>query len=185
MSDRQTMNQRARGVGINPALYANDSVLEQRVLYNEKLATTNAGAAGTGTLTSTGVAPTDGDVVTIGGVTYTAKTALSTAPTIANQVLIGASAATFLTNLGAAINGSAGVGTTYSYGTVANPDVVAGTITATTVALSSRNNSYINAPTTKTAVTLSFGAVTLTGGAPAVVAPVAVDVAAISGAAAV
>jgi hypothetical protein len=47
---------------------------------------------------------------------------------VANEVKIGADANTTLANLKAAINGAAGVGTTYSTGTVANADVVAGAI---------------------------------------------------------
>lgn len=71
------------------------------------------------------VQPTDADTVTIAGgsyidsstgavttptVTFTFKTALTPA---AGEVLIGATAATALTNLVAAINGSTGAGTTY------------------------------------------------------------------------
>ncbi|HXN48869.1 MAG TPA: flagellar hook-basal body complex protein [Bryobacteraceae bacterium] len=59
----------------------------------------------TGTLTSSGTTPSDGDQVTVGGTTYTFKTALD-ASTSANEVLIGASATTALANLVNAINGN-------------------------------------------------------------------------------
>jgi flagellar hook protein FlgE len=92
-----------------------------------------AAQAATGTLTSSGTAPSDGDQVTIGGTTYTFKTTL-TAATTADQVLIGASATTALANLVNAINGNtadtngdgaAGFGTS----TVANASVTAGDTT--------------------------------------------------------
>jgi hypothetical protein len=54
--------------------------------------------------------PTDGDTVTISGVTFTFKTALGTT---AGNVLIGANAAAARTNLKAAIEGTAGAGSTY------------------------------------------------------------------------
>lgn len=54
--------------------------------------------------------PTDGDTVTVAGVVFTFKTSLGTAP---GNVLIGASATTARANLAAAINGTAGAGTTY------------------------------------------------------------------------
>lgn len=81
-------------------------------------------------LTSNTVAPSDGDEVTIGSVTYTFKTALS-APAVVNEVLIGANAAAALDNLKLAINAGAGAGTNYSTGTTAHPDVEATTNTDT------------------------------------------------------
>lgn len=54
--------------------------------------------------------PTDGDTVTIAGVTFTYKTTLGTTP---GQVLIGVSAATARANLAAAVTGGSGAGTTY------------------------------------------------------------------------
>jgi hypothetical protein len=51
---------------------------------------------------------------------------------IANEVLIGASAAAFLDNVKSAVNATAGVGTTYSTGTTANATVEATTNTNTT-----------------------------------------------------
>jgi flagellar hook protein FlgE len=100
--------------------------------------------AATGTLTSSGTKPSDGDQVTIGGTTYTFKTTL-TASTTANQVLIGASSTTALANLVNAINGNtadtngsgaAGYGTlTQANGSVTAADTTPGTLitlTATT-----------------------------------------------------
>lgn len=54
--------------------------------------------------------PTDGDTVTIAGVTFTFKTTLGTT---AGNVLIGANAAAARANLQAAVQGGAGAGSTY------------------------------------------------------------------------
>lgn len=54
--------------------------------------------------------PTDGDTVTIAGVTFTFKTTLGTTP---GNVLIGASATTARANLKAAVEGNSGAGSTY------------------------------------------------------------------------
>lgn len=54
--------------------------------------------------------PTDGDTVTISGVTFTFKTSLGST---AGNVLIGADAAAARANLAAAVNGTSGAGTTY------------------------------------------------------------------------
>ncbi len=83
----------------------------------------------TGTLTSSGSAPTNGDQVTIGGTTYTFETTLD-ASTSANEVLIGASATTAMANLVNAINGNTadlnGSGTEgYGTDTVANTSATA------------------------------------------------------------
>lgn len=62
----------------------------------------------------------DGDTMLIGGVTYTFRTTCS----VANDVLIGASANETNGNLGKAVNASGGTpGTTYGTGTVVNPNV--------------------------------------------------------------
>lgn len=87
---------------------------------------TSAGVKATATLTSSGVFQ-DTETVTIDEVEYTFVDALSTGPTVAYEVLIGASAAASLDNLKSAVNATAGVGTTYSTGTAIHP-----TVTATT-----------------------------------------------------
>ena len=83
-------------------------------------------------------AVTADDTVTINGVVFTFKTALSTWPAVAGEVLAGANAAASRANLIAAINGAAGAGTTYT--PVAKPAKLEG-ITAsevgTTVAITS------------------------------------------------
>lgn len=86
------------------------------------------------------------ETVTIAGTTYTFKTALSTGPTVANEILIGASEGTAGDNLAAAINGGAGLGTLYSTGTAANASVSAssngsGVVTVTALIKGSSGNS--------------------------------------------
>lgn len=126
-------------------------------------------ATASGTLTSDGTAPSDGDTVTVAGKTYTFKTTLSTGPTVANQVKIGSSALTAMSNLKSAINGTFGIGTIYSIGTLQHTTVKATTLTTdatpelTLVAMSvgADGNSLA---TTESSTHLSFGAATLTGG---------------------
>jgi hypothetical protein len=86
--------------------------------FNDGLTGTTAGVKATFKLTITG-AIANNETVTVGGQTYTWKTAL-TAGTTANEVLLGISDATALDNLLSAINKSAGGGTTYGSDTVAN-----------------------------------------------------------------
>lgn len=79
----------------------------------------------TGTAVITiGGTPSDADTITIGGVVFTAKTALSSGPAVAGEVVIGGSAAAFITNLVAAINAP-------------------GTTTATFTALSAANQAIL------------------------------------------
>lgn len=80
----------------------------------------------------------DGEIITIGGVAFTMKTTLGST---AGNVLIGANLAASLTNLAAAINGSAGAGTTYVELTTADRATITDTLrlaaiaTATTVTI--------------------------------------------------
>lgn len=182
MPARAELDLRARVLGVTPSAYPNDSQLEQKVLYLEKRADTVTGTAASGTLTSTGTNVSDGDTVTVGGVTYTFKTTLGTTP---NQVLIGASAAASLTNLSQTITGVGGTaGTTYTANTtpIPNPDVNVGTVTATTIPLTAKSKNYGNSvPTTETAATLSFGGTTLSGGVLSSIAAPTGDAAAVSG----
>lgn len=203
MGDRATLNLRSRVLDLDPSTYANDSQLEQKVIYLEKQASTATATAASGTLTSDATIPADGDTVTIGGVTYTYKTALgdaaatgtitsnntnvSAADTVtingqvytfvtafgtgnnAYNVIIGATADASLTNLEAAINATAGMGTTYGAGTLPNfyvssSDVVSHVITLTARSTGTQGNSITLA---KSAATLTVSAATLTGGATA------------------
>jgi flagellin len=109
------------GVG-NGTSTGNSTVLS----YTSNAATTNfagSAAAGQAATQSSGFVnlvenPENGNSLTIGNTTYTF---VSSAPTTANQVYIGATANGTLTNLEAAVNGTAGAGNTYGTGTVQNP----------------------------------------------------------------
>lgn len=110
--------------------------------------------------------PADGDTVTIGSKVYTFKTALSTGPTVANEVLRGAATANSLANLTAAINGAAGAGTTYSTGTVANTQVTAAVAGSTVVVTAKVGGATGNTiATTEAGANSSWGAATLASGA--------------------
>jgi hypothetical protein len=87
---------------------------------------------GEATLLSAGTF-SDGDTVTIGGVVFTMKTALT--PT-AGQVLIGANAAASIANLTAAINQAAGGGTTYVEPSAANRIIITDNLRLTATATS-------------------------------------------------
>jgi len=124
-----------------------------------------SGTTATGTLTSNATAPGNGDTVTIGSYTYTFRTTLTT-PSVAGEVLIGSSAAVALDNVKAAINGSAGAGTTYAEGTLANDQAIATTNTDTTQLVVARWSGVFgnSIGTTESSSNLSWGATTLTGG---------------------
>lgn len=125
----------------------------------------SAGAKATGTLTSDATAPSDGDTVTIGSTVYTFKTALSAGPTIAYEVLIGASAAVALDNLKAAINDTGVEGTNYSVGTVAHPTVEATTNTDTTQVVQALvGGTGGNVASLENSTHLAWGGSALTGG---------------------
>lgn len=147
-------------------------------LSNGVVATTDLTSSGamvpadyaTSTLTSDATAVTDGDTVTIGSTVYTAKTTLSTGGSaVPNQVLIGSTAdgSAFLSNLKKAINADAGsLGTAYSVGTVVNPDVIAFTLTATTLKVWARTlgTTPNTLATTENSTHLSWADTTLGGG---------------------
>lgn len=128
--------------------------------------TTTAGVKATQVLTGSG-AFSDGETVTVGGTTYTFKTTLTNL--VANEVLIGANLATSLDNLKLAINAGSGIGTNYSTGTPANPNVTATTNTDTAQTVEAiRVGTYGNAiVTTETCANASWGAGTLASGADA------------------
>jgi hypothetical protein len=93
------------------------------------LATGGSAQAASGTLTSDATNPSDGDTFVLGAITYTFKTNLTGA---ANEIKIGADAATTLDNVKSAVNATAGAGSTYGTGTVANAQASATTNTNTT-----------------------------------------------------
>lgn len=93
---------------------------------NDVLIEADTDASGTITLSNN---PADGGTFVLGSVTYTFKDTLTGA---ANEIKIGADAATTLDNIKSAVNASAGAGTAYGTGTVANPDASATTNTDTT-----------------------------------------------------
>lgn len=124
------------------------------------------GAKATGTWTGTAT-PANNDTINLGATTYTWVTSLGAA----NTVLIGGNLATALTNLAAAINGSAGAGTIYGTGTVANTSASASasgnTLIATALTAGTAGNTIA---TTDTSAAGNWGAATLLGGvAPGVV----------------
>lgn len=125
------------------------------------------GFSATGTLTSTGTTPTNGDTVTLGAKTYTFQTVLTN---VDGNVLIGANAAAALTNLFNAINLGPGSGTTYAAATTLHPTVSAETVTATTIVVRAKSSGTggNTIASTKVAVTLSWGAVTLINGGTSV-----------------
>jgi len=135
------------------------------------------GRAATGTLTSSGTKPSDGDEVTIGGTTYTFKTALD-ASTSANEVLIGANATEAFGNLVNAVNGNTldtngtGGGGTQDFGTLttANASVTAvDTTPGTMITLTAKVDSSTPITTaTPVGSTLTWGGGDLANG----VAPV-------------
>jgi hypothetical protein len=155
-------------MGFDPSAIPNDSKLEQKILFLEKNQTAAAisATAPTTTLTSTGVFA-DLDTITIGGITYTLKTAL-TASTSINQILIGAAATNSLDNIKDAINCtsvSGGPGSTYGSLTKRNPLVTAGAKTATTlVCTTTDTNIGGSTATTKSAANFAWTGAALSAG---------------------
>lgn len=85
---------------------------------------------------------------------------------VANEVLIGADAATSLDNIKSAVNDTGTEGTHYSVGTQAHPQVTADANAATTQVFTARDFAVTNASiaTTETCANASFGAATLASG---------------------
>ena len=124
---------------------------------------------GSATITTSGVAPTDTDTVTINGLIYTFKTVLT--PT-AGEVLINVTAAAALLNLIRAINHTGTPGTDYANlgrTSVVNPDVLADpALTGGSTILTIRTNTgRVGTETTltKAAATLTLSGAALAGGA--------------------
>lgn len=88
MASRNELNSRARGLGLDPSTYANDSKLEQKILYLEKNSTAFTATLGTQTLTTSGTF-SNNETVTIGDVVYTMKTALSEAKAVQTLTTTG------------------------------------------------------------------------------------------------
>ena len=167
MPSRNELNVRAAAVGFDPSTIANDSKLEQKVLYLEKNSSPAiTGTAPTGTITSSGVAVA-GETITIGDVVYTWRAAI-TAASPANEIKIGAAATNSLDNLKDAINGTALVGapgSEYSQATKRHPHVTAGAKNATTLVVSSTDTNTSGAlVTTETMTNWAWGAGTLSAG---------------------
>lgn len=154
------------GVWTLPASGVTASALSA-VAAGDKLYFADADVKAAGTITSDATAPSDGDTVVIGDITYTFKTALTTDPaTVPYEVLIGISAAVALDNLKSAINATAGAGTVYGEGTEVHPEVTATTNTNTTqvveaLVAGTPGNAIA---TTETSSHLSWGATTLVAG---------------------
>jgi hypothetical protein len=120
-----------------------------------------SGAFATGTLTSTGTAPSDGDIVHVGAKDYTLKTALT--PT-EGEVLIGdtTDASAALANLKSAMNHTGTPNTDYKCAAV-HPTIAAGALTATTLVLTAKSAGAggDSLATTEVSTELSFGRATL------------------------
>lgn len=129
------------------------------------------------TATKPGTAPNSyGTIETSAHLSWTGTTLSGGVAPVAYEVLIGADAATSLANLKKAINASGTSDTEYSSGTAIHPLVTAGTITATTLVVSSRYKAITNSiVTTETGAHTSWGAATLASGLPGMVAVPAGD----------
>lgn len=106
------------------ALVSNATAIDRAVNTSSVSGDPVMAAAASVTLTASG-AITSGKVVVVNDRTYTFVTALSAGPTVPNEILIGADEDASMTNLTAAINGSAGEGTEYSVNTDQPTDVTA------------------------------------------------------------
>jgi len=133
--------------------YVNEQVAGAKVYVSENL-------TGEVTLTSTG-AFSDGQTVTIGGVVFTSKTALSSGPAIAGEFLIGGSQTASHANLAALINAptvTTANGTALSAAdaiTVAKTLRLSSTATATTNVITGKGSGRLIVSETQT--NASFG----------------------------
>lgn len=149
------------GTSAHPTVTATTNTNTTQLIVAKSL-----GANGNNLLTST---------INAGTLSWTGTSLSGGANPVANQVLLGAALTNQLDNLKSAINASSGMGTTYSTGTAANPSVVAGTKTGTTLLVTDNDYSVTNASIsttnpTSTGSVLSFGATTLASGVSKVVA---------------
>lgn len=161
-----TIEVAVEGVWSLPATGAT-ATADSAIAVGDLLYMADADVKATATITSDATAPSDGDEVTIGDVTYTFVDALTTDPAaVPYEVLIGVSAAVALDNLKSAINGTAGAGSTYGTGTVAHPLVEATTNQNTTQVIQAltAGSDANDIATTETSEHLSWGAATMAGG---------------------
>jgi len=112
------------------------------------VANLTAAVAASGVLTSDDTQVTAGKKVTVASQIYTFVEALTVVSGprqyVPNEVLIGADADATMDNLRAAINGTiAGLGSTYSLGTVANPEMSAGTLLAHAFTVTARTTGTV------------------------------------------
>lgn len=166
MPSRHELNLRAYALGFDPSTIANDSKLEQKILWLSKNQTATAitGTAPTTTLTLSGNAVA-AETITIGGVTYTFRTTVTN--TVPNEIKVGATASATLDNIKDAINGtvSGTAGVEYSQATKRHPLVTAGAKDATTVVIAATDtNVGGTAPTTETMTNGAFTGATLSAG---------------------
>ena len=150
-------------VGTNPV---NEATVSLGGVTYRFMSVLGAGVAATGTLTFNSELPHDGDTVILGSQTYTFKTALSTEPTVPNEILIEATVTATIDNLIAAVDDGAGEGTKYSTGTVSQGMVTctkpsADTFLVTYDTVGFLGNQYDTAGTLTHA---TWGAATLAGG---------------------
>lgn len=171
-SSRAGLNTLAVALGIDPSGIPNDSKLEQKIIWalkNTSGAVT--GTAPTTTLTLSGNAVAD-ETITVGGVTYTFKAAVTN--TVPNQIKIGAAATNTLDNIKDAINCTSSVavpGTDYSQATKRNPVVTAGAKNATTVVIAAAETNVAGATaTTETMTNGAFTGANLSAGTAGIVA---------------
>jgi hypothetical protein len=139
----------------------NDKLVE---MVRANITTYNSGTRATGSFISDGVNLASGDTVTVGSVIYKFRTASLAS---SGDVIIGASAATSLIHLGAAINHTTNATTDYNCAT-ANADASASTISATRIIIWADDNETAgnDVAIAETSAHLSIGntATTLAGG---------------------
>jgi len=153
-----------RGVNnLNTALHAVEKKRVLRDVISLDVVTPTASVASTGILTLTGNA-VNNETVTLGGQTYTYKTALTP---LADEVLIGATASDSIDNLIAAITLGAGSGSLYAAATALNTSVTAAAGAGDTMDVTAKIAGVAgdSIASTETMTTGSFGGATLSGGA--------------------
>lgn len=167
------------GTSGNQTLYAAagqtavQTVLFSKQVDNTTNATVPVNVAASAVLTFTGVV-SNNQTVTLGSKVYTFQTTLTN---VDGNVLIGANAQASINNLTAAINLSAGAGTTYAVATTAHPLGLTAVATSATVCtisapqnLGAEGNAIVS---TETITNATFAAGTFQGGVSNVIAATA------------